>query len=113
MNEYVSECPNSIMLRHNASSYNLPMYFNETTAIGFECSNDPQYYRTTTFEWSVTNSYDGTVHHSQGKDRYLQYYFAEGGDYTVKCKAWFDIPNCRRCENEATVPITLDGTNIT
>ena len=115
-------CPESIWLWHNATNssyprlstvYNRPLSFNKTIAIGFECIYEPDFYHITTFEWTVTHSDDGLLLQTQGKNRFLQYYFEETGDYVVKCRAWFDIENYERCKNMIEVPITINGTHIT
>jgi len=121
----VFQCARRAWLWHNATNssyprlstvYNRPLSFNKTIAkfaIGFECIYEPEFYHITTFEWTVTHSDDGLLLQTQGKDRFLQYYFEEPGDYVVKCRAWFDIENWGRCENMTKVPITFNGTHIT
>ena len=114
-NRYVSECPDNISLYHNASSYSTPsplynvgLFFNRTTAIGFECIYETIYDPTTNFTWTV--SHDGARVHASEGSRYLEYYFANAGEYVVRCYAGYPIPNCLPCNRTTSVPIILDGT---
>ena len=120
----VFQCARRAWLWHNATNssyprlstvYNRPLSFNKTIAkfaIGFECIYEPEFYHITTFEWTVTHSDDGLLLQTQGKNRFLQYYFEETGDYVVKCRAWYVIENCT-CDNMTDVLITINGTHIT
>ena len=114
-NWYVSECPDNISLYHNASSYSTPsplynvgLFFNGTTAVRFECIYETIYYPTTKFTWTV--SYDGARVHTSEGSRYLEYYFANAGEYVVMCYAGYVISNCPSCNKTTSVPITIDGT---
>jgi len=70
LDHFFSECPNNITLMHNASAYavgtvsplnmydNLPLYFNQSTAVAFECNFETIYSDITIFMWYVDRIWD-------------------------------------------------------
>ena len=113
---FVSDCPDNITLKHNASSYavgtispvdpyyNVPLYFNQTAAVAFECSFETIYSAITIFTWYV----DGMM--VKNGSRYLEYQFSKG-EYYVECVAFYDIM-VDSCVCERRSPISVSGKKI-
>jgi len=80
----------------------MPLYFNESTSISFECNFYTHPDGTTTYKWYVNNQ-----HKHDGKT--FDYRFS-GGSHAVKCEASFKLEDCDdECKNDSQVTITVDG----
>jgi len=90
---------------HNASSVASPLYFNETTALGFQCVYKIPYSVPITYTWSVNGA------NLNQMSNHLGYYF-DNGHYTVTCTASYQIYNCDPCRTTKSVSLVVDGTRL-
>jgi len=109
-NSCILECPDNASIYHNASSYttpsplysSVPLYFNSSTAVSFECMFVTRYLSTTMYAWYV----DGVDMNAMSK--YFTYYFADGV-HQVTCAAWYQLPDCEPCNRTVPVTVYIDG----